>query len=598
MTAPRDLIPSGSETTRSAGAPVAETTALERQLTRRAMLAGAATAAMATAAMRPGWAMAAGAAHHQAASARDQVVKGGGRLTYGLGFDVDDTLDPQVTNYDSTVRIVLNVCEPLIWMPNATDFKPALAESYEVSPDGLSYTFHLKKGVTFHDGTLFNARAVQYTFDRVVALDKFNAAASATPGAGTPSADPTKYITAGQSHDQIGPYDHSEIIDDSTIKIVLSKPFSPFLSGLNGYLGIVSPTAVEKMGLAEFAKKPVGTGPYKVKEWVPKDHITLEKNAGYNWGSSFFKHQGAAYFDEIVFKVIDDRSVRTGTLLSGETQYIDDVDPLQLQDLQANADVEVIKQGQPGSGWILLFNVARDGKPQMDLKVRQALSYAIDKDAFNKAVFGGINSPAASPLMKPTFGYEPKCETVYRFDKAKAAQMLDEAGWKKNGDIREKDGRKLAMYWPIQDRPNDKNIATFVQGAFRDVGVDVTVEAMERAAAKQKRKDGTYDIGFLWFSYADPDVLRTIFWSKNLNNFNYAKYANPDVDKWLADAAASNDPEVRKALYSQVQLKVLADAVTIPLSDSITYNAKQKKLKGDFLDFLSSYVWLNDAHIE
>ena len=225
--------------------------------------------------------------------------------------------------------------------------------------------------------------------------------------------DPKTVIVPGQGYNQIDAYDHAEIVDDHTIKLVLSRPFGPFLSGLNGYLGIVSPTAVKKMGLAEFARKPVGTGPFMVQEWVEHDHVTLAKNPDYNWGSSFFKHSGAAYLDEMIYKFIPEDAVRTGTLLSGESQYIDTVDPLQLADLQENPDIVVIQQGQPGTGWILLFNMARTESPQADVAVRRALSYAIDKEAMNQAVWGGTYSPASSPLMKPTFGYEPKTEEVY-----------------------------------------------------------------------------------------------------------------------------------------------------------------------------------------
>jgi peptide/nickel transport system substrate-binding protein len=520
--------------------------------------------------------------------ARAQDVPQGGTLTYGVSFDVDDTLDPQVTNYDSTIRVILNVCEPLIWMPTATEFVPGLAESWEVSDDGLTYTFKLKEGVTFHDGTPFNAEAVQFTFDRVVESRKLTDAGE--------EVDPETVIVPGQGYNQIDAYDHAEIVDDYTINLVLSRPFGPFLSGLNGYLGIVSPTAVEEMGLAEFARKPVGTGPFMVQEWVEHDHVTLVKNPDYNWGSSFFEHSGAAYLDEMIYKFIPDAAVRTGTLLSGESQYIDEVDPLQLADVQENPDIVVIQQGQPGTGFILLFNMARTDSPHADIAVRQALSYAIDKEAMNQAVWGGTYSPASSPLMKPTFGYEPKTEEVYTYDPAKAASMLEEAGWVLNGEIREKDGQPLALYWPTQDRPDDKAMATFIQGAFREVGVDVQVDVMERGAAAEKQESGDYDLSYLWFSYADPDVLRTLFYSGNIGNFNYANYNNPEVDQMLLDAAASDDPEVRQELYSKIQLTMLDEAVTIPLHDSIVYNAKRANLEGDFLDFLASYVWMNDAH--
>ena len=185
----------------------------------------------------------------------------GGTLTYGLSFDVDGTLDPQVTNYDSTIRVMLNVCEPLIWMPTATEFYPGLAESWEVSDDGLTYTFKLKEGVTFHDGTPFNAEAVQFTFDRVVEgrqpqrrwRRSRSGKRSSSPGRDTTRSMPT--ITPRSS----------TTTPSSSSSAVRSRRF---LSGLNGYLGIVSPTAVEEMGLAEFARKPVGTGPFMVQEWV------------------------------------------------------------------------------------------------------------------------------------------------------------------------------------------------------------------------------------------------------------------------------------------------------------------------------------------
>jgi peptide/nickel transport system substrate-binding protein len=520
--------------------------------------------------------------------ARAQEAQQGGTLTYGVSFDVDGTLDPQVTNYDSTIRIMLNVCEPLIWMPTATEFVPGLAESWEVSEDGLTYAFKLKEGVTFHDGTPFNAEAVQFTFDRVVESRKLTEAGE--------EVDPETFIVPGQGFNQIDAYDHAEIVDDYTINLVLSRPFGPFLSGLNGYLGIVSPTAVQEMGLAEFGRKPVGTGPFMVQEWVEQDHVTLVKNPDYNWGSSFFENTGAPYLDEMIYRFIPDDAVRTGTLLSGETQYIDSVDPLQLADLQQNPDIVVIQQGQPGTGYILLFNLARTDSPQADVAVRRALSYAIDKEAMNQAVWGGIFSPASSPLMKPTLGYEPKTEEVYTYDPAMANTMLDEAGWTLNGEIREKDGQPLTLYWPTQDRPNDRAMATFVQGAFREVGVDVVVEPMEQGAYSERQEAGDYDLSFLWFSYADPDVLRTLFFSENIGNFNYANYSNPEVDQLLLDAAAETDPEARQEIYSQIQLQMLEDAVTIPLGDSITYNAKRANLEGDFLDFLASYVWMNDAH--
>ena len=565
------------------------------RVNRRTVLGGAIGGAAALSLAQ--WQAKAGAHGLDVNSARVVQRQGqpGGTLIYGLGFDVDGTLDPQVTNYDSTIRVLLNICEPLVWMPTATEFIPGLAESWTISEDGTEYTFVLKQGVTFHDGTPFNAQAVQFTFDRVIAGDIVAAGGTPTVG-GTP--DASMVITPGQCHDQLGPYDHSEIIDDYTIKVVLKSAFAPLLSGLNGYLGIVSPTAVRTMGIEAFARAPVGTGPFIFGEWVEADHITVTKNPDYTWGSSSFANTGAAYFDEIEFRIIDDISIRTGTITTDETQYIDSIDGLQLPDLQANSDVTVIQQGQPGAGQMMLLNLTRQ-TPIAELAVRQAMHYAIDKEALNQAAYGGLNVAAASPLMKPTLGYEPATEGKFTYDTARANQLLDEAGWVMDGDYRARDGVALELYYPLQEREPDKGTATFLQGAWQAIGIKLNLEIMERGRLREViRDEGNYDVTGMWFSYADPDVLRTIFWSQNLAGFNRAKLQDAEVDGWLEQAYQTNDAAERTALYSQVQMKVLDLVACIPMVDTFGYNAKVSRMQGDVLDFLASYVFLNSAYFE
>jgi peptide/nickel transport system substrate-binding protein len=551
------------------------------RFSRRALVGGAAAGAAGLAFTH--W-------HDRAMASSPARQTPGGRLVYGLGFDLDGTLDPQVTNFDSTIRVTMNICEPLVWMPAADQFVPGLAERWEVSEDGASYTFYLKQGVTFHDGTPFNAEAVKFTFDRVIA--------NRLQQAGTPAAEPDIVILSGQARDHLGPYTGSEIIDDYTIKVNLESAFTPFLSGINGYLGIVSPTAVRTMGIEAFARAPVGTGPYKFGEWVENDHVTLVKNPDYNWGSSFFANTGAPYLDEIEYRIVTDVSVRTGTITTGEMQYIDAIDPLQLADLEANSEVEVLRYDQPGSGRIILLRQDREG-PISDVNVRLAMHHAIDKAAFNESVYGGLNLPAASPLMKATQGYDPTTETMFQYDVARANQLLDEAGWVMGDDnVRAKDGQRLSLYWPTQQREPDISSATFLQGAWAEVGIEVNVDVLEAAVLRTViREDINYDITPLWFSYADPDVLRTVFWSGNIGNFNRSRLNDPEVDEWLIAAYQASDPAERAALYAQVQQKVLNIGATIPLVDTVVYNAKRANVQGDAIDYAASYVWLNSTSI-
>jgi len=350
--------------------------------------------------------------------------------------------------------------------------------------------------------------------------------------------------------------------------------------------------------MAEFARHPVGTGPFIFKEWVPKDHITLAKNPDYNWGSSFFKHTGPAYLDQIIFKIIPEASVRTGALKSGEVQYVDEIDPLEYEALKNDPNFVVIEKGQPGSGYVLLLNTTSKG-PIGDPQVRLALEYAIDREGLNKSVFQGLDKVAASPLMKVTFGYDPSTEQIYGFNPDKAKEILDAAGWKAGADgIREKDGQKLAIDFPIISRPNDKAMAESIQASLHDIGIDFKVTPVERAAYTDLRKQNKYDAGFMWFSYGDPDVLRTIFHSANVDAFNRAKYQVPEVDQMLEQAAATTDNAKRAELYAKIQQRVLKDAVVVPLVDTVTHNAKRAEVQGDYLDALASYVWLYDVQIK
>jgi peptide/nickel transport system substrate-binding protein len=141
-------------------------------------------------------------------------------------------------------------------------------------------------------------------------------------------------------------------------------------------------------------------------------------------------------------------------------------------------------------------------------------------------------------------------------------------------------------------------MAESVQASLRDVGIDLQVDPLERAAARDAYNQNRYDVSFMWFSYGDPDVLRTIFHSSNVDAFNRAKYQVPEVDKMLEEAAGLTDPARRAEIYKQVQQRVLKDMVVVPLVDTLTYDAKRAEVQGEVLDALASYIWLYDVQIK
>src|SRR5438105_7985989 len=223
---------------------------------------------------------------------------------------------------------------------------------------------------------------------------------------------------------------------------------------------------------------------------------------------------------------------------------------------------------------------------------------ACERDGVNRSMFQGLNNPAWSPLMRPTFGYDAATEQLYTFDPEKAKQVLDAAGWTPGSDgIRAKAGQRLEIAFPIISRPQDNAMAESVQASLHDVGIDLKVDPLERAAAREAYSQNRYDVSFMWFSYGDPDVLRTLFHSANMGAFNRSRYHGPEVDKMLEDAAGSTDANHRAEVYKQIQERVLKDTAIVPLVDTIVYNAKRSEVQGELLDALASYFYLNDVQL-
>ncbi len=191
------------------------------------------------------------------------------------------SLDPTNAN-GIAVRPVMLLYDTLVVQSDDFKYHPALAQSWDASPDGKAFTFRLRKDVKFHDGTPINAQAVKFNFDRLV----------------RPDAKATFSVSLR------GIYQATEVVDDFTARVVLKEPFAPFMDGVaDGYYSMASPAAVQKFG-KDFDRNPVGSGPYIFQEWAAKSHVTLKRNPDYTWGSSLFKHQGPAYPERVSFRLI------------------------------------------------------------------------------------------------------------------------------------------------------------------------------------------------------------------------------------------------------------------------------------------------------
>ena len=503
-------------------------------------------------------------------AASSAAAKPGGSLVIGLNLEPDN-LDPAVTPFAVSHTVMMNIYDPLVWRGDDGKFVPGLADKWEASSDGLNYTFTLKSNVKFHDGTAFNADAVKFTLDHIV--------------------DPASH--SGFAANLLGPYDHTEVSDPTTAKVIFKQPFAPFLDGASqAFLGIVSPTAVKKDAKA-FLQNPVGTGFMKFKEWAQKDHITLVRNPDYNWAASIFAHKGAAYLDQVTFRFYTDDPTRLAALESGDVQDIETIAYSDLQRIKSDSKYTVLTGYTPGIPAILMLDTTK--APTNDLVVRQAVNYATDRNAIVSTGLFGASTPATGPLWSSTPGYSKDVESYFPHDPAKAGQILQQAGWAAGADgIRAKGGQRLAVTW--SETPSADAYAELLQAQWRQAGIDLQIQKMTTAAAFQaieKSQVNTAAIG--WIS-SDPVILSNLFLSKNINGgYAWTKYSDPHLDDLLNQAERALDDTQRANLYAQAQKIIMDQALIVPLYGQLRTIGIQSKFQGIRLDF-RRYQWLYDAH--
>jgi ABC-type transport system substrate-binding protein len=467
----------------------------------------------------------------------------GSFATYPAGYEVAYCLYDRLVDFDENLRFV-----------------PQLAESWDTASDLKSIRFRLRKNVRFHDGAPFNARAVKFNIERL--MDK--------------SRNPT-------NRPLWDPVADADVVDDHTVVIRTRTPYSQLLNSLaHGSCSIVSPAAVEKHGDKGIVQNPVGAGPYRLEAFTPGQEVTLQAFDGY-WG-------GKPATSRLVFKYMLEAATRIAALRTGAVDIIDSV-PVQLvAGLRREASLEVlVRPSLRPMG--LAINLSRP--PYDDVRVRRALNHAIPVETIAERVFFGFARASDSPLAFDTQGYQK--QRPYEYSVAKAKALLAEAGFKPGaGGQLERDGKPLKMTLLASEGlfPGDVSIAEIAQRAFQQVGIDVTINKVERGAyfdlLRQERAalgfdlavfgfnpsnaSGLYHLESLFKSNAD-DATRPTVW-------NMGRYRNPKVDELLAQANATPDPAKQQAAMGEAQRIVWDDAPYVWLHVNQNVTAVRKGVKG------------------
>lgn len=477
------------------------------------------------------------------------------------------SLDPHAVTAVNDFRILVNLYDGLVRYKDGTlEVEPSLAESWTISDDGKSYTFKLRSGVTFHDGSPFNAEAVKFNFDRMLKED--------------------------HPYHDTGPFPLSFFFstveevaadDDLTVTFKLSTPYAPFLSNLAYPTGlIVSPEAVKKFG-KDFGRHPSGTGAYKFADWEANAKVVAIRNEDY-WG-------GAPELDAVIYRPITDANTRIAEMLSGGLDIMVEVPPDSLQQFKSDSTFKVYEQAGPHV-WFLILNAKE--APFDNKAARQAANYAINKKALVENILQGTADVAAGPTP-PAFAwaYNDSLQP-YPYDPEKAKELLKEAGY---------NGEEVTFYVTEGGSGMLDPIAmgTAIQADLQAVGMNVKIETYEWNTFLGKVNpglEGKAGMAEMAWMTNDPDTLPFLALRTDAmpdkGGFNSGYYSNPKVDALLEKARQVTDQAERAKLYKEMQTIVQEDAPWVFVANW-KQNAVTKASVEDFKLQPSFFLMLQDV---
>lgn len=476
------------------------------------------------------------------------------KVTLGWAEPVD-TLNPATTGARDVGPIDSNLFDTLVWL--TPDFKvtPDLATKWTLSPDGKAYTFSLRKGVKFHDGTAFDAAAVVANINYIT----------------------NKSTQSNISLGLLGPCTKATATAQYTVKISCSAPYAPLLAQLGEpYLGMQSPAAITKYG-KDLGLHPTGTGPFSFVSYQPNQSVVLKRNEAYTWGPAATKHTGPPDIAQLTFQIVPSSQARVSQFQSGQSAFMQETPGIFWNTLGKTGKYTAMKF--PISGMGIFAPINAGSWPTNDVAVRKAIMYAVDKPGAIKAADAGVFAPSNTPLQKGMTGYDASLETSYSYDPAKAESTLQAGGWTKAGGFWQKDGKRLSLtITAISSVPEYPLIAQAIQGYLRKVGMDVKIQQLAVPAWLAANLKGNMSLTPLQYIAVDPDALH--LWFLPGQYFNWSHYTNKTLTSLIKQGQVASDLNKRLSIYSQAQKIIMDQAVLMPIHENVDLVMTSKKLTG------------------
>ncbi len=456
-------------------------------------------------------------------------------ITYASTSDASG-LSPIDTNDAVSSNVIVQVYETLFELnPETMEPEPLLAESYE-TPDDNTWVIKLKEGITFHDGTEFNAEAVKYTFEQIKDPERASPRASL-----------------------LAPIDSIEVEDEYTVILKTNEPYGPMLAVLSHpNASIVSPTADQE---GNINRHPVGTGPFVFDEWNEGDQIVLLRNENY-W-------REPAQLEKITFKVVPEYSTAISMLETGDVQFLDAIPSDYISRVESLQNVEV--QKDEGTR-VSYFSYNMEKEPFNELEFRQAIAHAIDQEAYVNQL-NGLGTYGESIIGPKVFGYDPSAEEYgYEFDPDKAREIIEENGY---------DEREYTIL--AANRDNYMKMAEVVQAQLSNVGLDVNIETMEWGAFLDAARAGEYEMTFLGWANNTGDGSELLYpnlHSDNIDSSNYTRYSDEEFDRLVEESRSIVDQELRKEILHEANIYAIQDAVWVVMEHGVVTAAYDQSVKG------------------
>lgn len=495
--------------------------------------------------------------------------KTGGTITVAYAYE-PDTLDTHKSDGTAVLYTWLLGGSLLYKDPATNEYKPSLASDYKISEDGKTWTFTIRSGITFHDGTPLTAKSFKETFDRAL----------------NPQ---TKAKTAAQV---LAPINRVKVPDDQTLVLELREPNTALIETLGNYLSQpLSLTAIEKAG-EDYGRNPVGVGPWKFESWKTGEGVTFVRNEAFQWGEPFYETQGPPRADKLVIKAIADSQLRMSALESGAIDVATEVPVKEAKNYRNNPKYQIMERLRSGVGLLLEMNLTR---PEFqDIQVRKAFNMLVNKEAIIQAVLQGEGEVAHTPLSPSTLGYDKSLEKYgYEYNVNEALKLLDDAGWKVNGSgMREKDGKTLSLTM-LSTADLDKE-AQLIQAMLGEAGIKITIQKLEIAAYLQEAVKGNFDLTLISGAYDDPDLLYFYFHSSG--GYNLSGVKDDKLDALLLKGRTTIQTDARKQVYMDVQKLLVEQAYVIPIYYDKVFTVINTRVKG--VKWTSVMPTYNDSWIE